>query len=150
MFSALHQGSPLYILRKGDTPKLETAQVVSLSQPTAYQPMAFGHTLMTIQAKVGEQTYNFEKIDGSLSVVNDGQGTVISETRELMAQEVEAMVSASRQAIESIEHHKRVVEMGESILQELNPRLKKEAEQEERLVALEGKIEQLLNALQKN
>ncbi len=141
------KGYTLYILRKAEKPILEIAEIVSTTQPTMFVPNAYGKSLMTISAKVGEQVYNFEGIDASLAIVNDGNGTTIAESRELMQGEVENLLNASQQVLKDIGYHKQVVNECKAILQDLNPAIKQEQERENRLASLESKIEQILKAL---
>ena len=148
MFSGLRQGSCLYILRIGDGLKMETAEVTSLTQPTMFQPGQFSpKPLMSIQAKADGQNYNFDKIDGTMSVMNDGQGTIIAESRELIVAEVENAVQNSKRILSSMGRNEKIVNDGNRILMDLDPRLRRESEQEQRLTSLEGKLEEILKAI---
>jgi hypothetical protein len=57
-----------------------------------------------------------------------------------MNTEVEGMLRNSKQVIESIPYHERVVASCDEMLRELNPSFKKEKEQEEKIGLLEQKM----------
>ncbi len=155
MFQGLRQGSLFYILEKSDTPVLKTGQVVSVSQPTPKYNTAFApgqqfgmETVVDISVKVGNDTVDFKQLPSSLSIANFGEnGVVVSESKEAMSAEVEAMLRTSRQIIDSVDYHKRVIESCDKMLRELNPRFAKEKEQEEKIVSLENKMNGVENTL---
>jgi hypothetical protein len=65
---------------------------------------------------------------------------VVSESKEAMNTEVEGMLRNSKQVIESIPYHEKVVSSCDVMLRELNPSFKKEKEQEEKIGLLEQKM----------
>lgn len=147
MFSALRQGSPFYILEKSEEPKLKVGSVVSVSQPTpkytnSFIPnQQFGDMVVDVTVKVGEDELKFEKLPSSLSIANFGQnGVVVSESKEAMNTEVEVMLRNSKQIIESVPYHEKVVQVCDVMLRELNPQFAKEKEQEEKIGLLEQKM----------
>jgi hypothetical protein len=146
MFSALRQGSLLYILYKADKPALKVGQVTSVSQPqpkynTAFSAQPFGgvETTVDISAKAGDEVFEFKQLPSHMSIANY-DGAVVSESREAMCAEVEAMQRTSRQHIESAPYHESVVEACDYILRELNPHFAKEKAQEEKIEVLETKM----------
>ena len=67
-----------------------------------------------------------------------------------MSAEIEAMLRSSRTIIESVPYHQQVIADCDIILRELNPQFKKEKEQEEKINALEdrmGNIDDKLNKM---
>lgn len=148
MFSSLRQGSLFYILDKSDNPKLKIGSVVSVSQPmpkynTSFIPNQNSfESVVDIVVKVGDEDVKFEKIPSGLSIANFGQnGVVVSESKEAMNAEVEAMLRTSRSVIESIPYHEKVVQSCDGMLRELNPQFAKEKEQEEKIGMLEQKMD---------
>ena len=162
MFSALRSGSPFYILEKANEPKLKIGSVVSVSQPTpkysnSFVPnQQFGDMVFDIVVKVADEEFKFEKLPSNLSIANFGQsGVVVSESKEAMNTEVEGMLRASKQILDSIPYHEKVLSECDVILRELNPQFAKEKEQEEKIASLElkvggmeGKLDQITNMLQ--
>lgn len=142
MFSALRQNSIVYILDKKDSLVLKKGQVVSITAPRPKINGVYSNPLDTVvdmEVKVGESTELFKNIPSNLSIVNDGN-MVISETREAMCTEVESMLASSKQVIESIPYHKKVLSTCDEILKELNPQFAKEKLQEEKISNLETKM----------
>ena len=159
MFSGLRTASLFYILEKGDNPTLKVGQVSTVSNPTpkygqfSTSPM-FGQqmeTVVDISVKVGDETMDFKQLPSNLSIANIGQNIVVSENKEAMNAEVEAMLRTSRGIIDSIPYHEKVIASCDSILRELNPQFAKEKPQEEKIGALEermGGIEGTLGSIQ--
>ena len=139
MFQSLRQQNIFYILQKGDNPSLKVGQVVSVSNP---QPkygqlvpgQAFGQNVETVvDVSV--------KVPAALSIANFGSsGVVVSESREAMNAEVEAMLRTSKQVLESIPYHESVIASCDDMLKVLNPQLAKEKAQEEKIGQLEQKV----------
>lgn len=148
MFSGLRQNSLFYILEKGDTVSLKIGQVVSVSNPqpkyNQYQPLqpyAQPETTVDIKVKIGDETLDFKQLPSNLSIVNFGQnGMVVSESKEAMCAEVEAMLRNSNSILDSIPYHKKVITSCDEMLRQLNPQFAKEKEQEEKIGVLEQKM----------
>lgn len=148
MFSALRQDNTFYILEKGENPNLKTASVVSVSNPvpkyksTSFtSPLSPIETVVDVVVKTKDDTIEFKQLPANLSIANFGtSNVVVSESREAMLAEVEAMQRNSKDAISSVPYHKSVVEACERIIGELNPQFAKEKEQEAKIGALEGKM----------
>lgn len=147
MFQGLRQGSILYILEKSDRPTLKEGQVTEVGkQQTKYGQyipgQAYGQNVETtvdVVVKVGDETINLEKLPALLSIT-DHKGVVVSESRDAMINEVAGMLRASTQVIESVPYHQGVIERCEEMMLRLNPSLKKEKEQEQKISSLEQEI----------
>ena len=155
MFSGLRTNSLFYILEKGEKPVLKVGQVSSVSNPTSKYgqypttPM-FGQqmeTVVDVSVKVGDETMEFKQLPSNLSIANLGQNVVVSENKDAMNAEVEAMLRNSRGILESVSYHESVIASCDSILRELNPQLAKEKAQEEKIVGLEDQMGKLSIAL---
>lgn len=147
MFSALRQGSSFFILDKTNVPKLKIGSVVSVSQPmpkynNTYIPgQNYTETVVDVVVKVKDEEMKFEKLPSNLSIANFGQnGIVVSESKDAMNGEIESMLRNSVNIIESVPYHKEVKVSCEEMLNELNPQLAKEKEQEEKIAKLESKV----------
>lgn len=159
MFSGLRTNSLFYILEKGEKPILKVGQVSSVSNPSPKYgqypttPM-FGQqmeTVVDVSVKVGDETMEFKQLPSNLSIANLGQNVVVSENKDAMNAEVEAMLRNSRGILESVSYHESVIASCDSILRELNPQLAKEKAQEEKIVGLEdqmGKLSVALSSIQ--
>ena len=156
MFSGLRQNSLFYILEKGDAVTLKIGQVVSVSNPQpkynqypTMQPYT-QETTVDVKVKVGDDVMDFQKLPSNLSIVNFGQsGMVVSESKEAMSAEVEAMLRNSNDILDSIPYHKKVITCCDDMLRQLNPQFAKEKEQEEKIGALEQKMGGIESTLSK-
>lgn len=155
MFSGLRQNSLFYILEKGDTVSLKIGQVVSVSNPQpkynqfpTMQPYSQSDTTVDVKVKVGDDVIDFKQLPSNLSIANFGQnGMVVSESKEAMSAEVEAMLRNSNSIIDSIPYHKKILTCCDDMLRQLNPQFAKEKEQEEKIGGLEQKIGGIENTL---
>lgn len=140
---------------------LKIGQVVSVSNPQpkynqfcsaptyGVQPELF----VDVKIKVGDETVEFKQLGANMSIANSGD-VVVSDSREAMSAEIESMMRNSRQIIDSVPYHERVLASCDTMLRDLNPNFKKEKEQEEKIGALEqrmghidGKLEKVLELL---
>lgn len=139
MFSALRQGSLLYILEKGETPTLKIGSVTSITQPNYNSNFMMNGSTIDINVKVGDQTLDFRNVPSAQSVTSYNNA-IITETKELMSNEVDNMLQHSKSIIDSIPYHNNVMQSCEEIQKELNPRFAKEKERDEDISNLKNKI----------
>ena len=146
MFQGLRTNSLFYVLDKGENPNLRIGQVVSVSNPqTKYptfnngftpQPM---ETVVDVKVKLGDEEVDFKQLPANGQIAND-KNLVVSDNKDAMSAEVDAMLRQSKAILESVDYNKRVVESCEGMLQQLNPQIVKEKEQTEKINKLEGKV----------
>ena len=146
MFQGLRTNSLFYVLDKGENPNLRIGQVVSVSNPqTKYptfnngftpQPM---ETVVDVRVKLGDEEVDFKQLPANGQIAND-KNLVVSDNKDAMSAEVDAMLRQSKAILESVDYNKRVVESCEGMLQQLNPQIAKEKEQAEKINKLEGKV----------
>jgi hypothetical protein len=146
MFQGLRTNSLFYVLDKGENPNLRIGQVVSVSNPqTKYpsfnngftpQPM---ETVVDVKVKLGDEEVDFKQLPANGQIAND-KNLVVSDNKDAMSAEVDAMLRQSKAILESVDYNKRVVESCEGMLQQLNPQMAKEKEQTEKINKLEGKV----------
>ena len=156
MFQGVRPSSLFYILEKGEDIKLKTGQVVSVSNPQPKfnplpitQPYGQSEMVVDIKVKVGEDTLEFKQLGATQTIANSGN-VVVSDSREAMSAEVEGLLRTSRQIIDSVPYHEKMLASCDSMLRELNPSFAKEKEQEEKIGALEermGNIDDKLNKM---
>lgn len=157
MFSALRQGSIIYILEKGEKLSYKTGQVISITQPT-FNSNFLGNNGSTvdISVKVGSETMDFKNAPSSQSTANYNN-VFIAETKELISNEVDNILQGSRSIIDSVPYHTSVVSSCEEIMKNLNPRFAKEKERDEdisnlkhKIGGIETKMDQILTLLSKD
>ena len=146
MFSGVRQGSLFYILEKGEDFNLKIGQVVSVSNPQPkynQYPTTNAFTqpemVVDVKVKVGEETMDFKQLGANMNIANSGN-LVVSDNKEAMSAEVESLLRNSKQIIESVPYHEKVVTMCDTMLRELNQNFKKEKEQEDKIGMLEEKM----------
>ena len=156
MFGGLRQGNLLYILEKnaqGATLRVAQVESVSNPQPRYGQMNQFStqtDMVVDVKARHNEETLEFKQLNTSLSIANSGN-LILSDSKEIMSSEVETLMRTSRQTIESVPYHEKMLTDCEAMLKELNPQFAREKEHEEKIDALEGKmgrIEGTLNKIQ--
>ena len=147
MFQGLRTGGLFYVLEKGDELKLKIGHVVSVSNPQPkYNQMSTMPTynnqpemVVDVKVKVGEENVDFKQLNANMNIANSGN-VVVSDSKEAMSAEVEGLLRTSRQIIESVPYHEKVILSCDAMLRDLNPNFKKEKEQEEKMSALEGEV----------
>ena len=162
MFSALNQGSIIYILDKTERPKFKVGEIVSISQPkvdynTTGQFGQYQATTVDIKVNIDGNTYEYNSIPSSYSVITYNNGKItLSETKQGLQSEVESILQNSKQIVERIDTYKQNIVDCESILKELNPQFAKDKERDERLNSLEerfggveDKLDKIINLINK-
>lgn len=158
MFQGLRSNSLFYILEKSNGLKLKIGQVVSVSNPApkynqypSVQPFQPQEMYVDVKVKVGEETMEYKQLPAAISIANFANDSiVVSESKEAMSAEVEAILRSSQQALESIKMHEQNVKDCDVILRQLNPVFAKEKQTDERIDALEdaiGGVNERLDAL---
>lgn len=148
MFSALSQGSSIYLLDKTSTPKFDVGEVVGVSQPKVNygQPQ----TTVDLKVKVDDNIQEFNNLPSINSIVTyNGGKLIISETRQAIQSEVETILNKSRQILDNIDSYKENIAECESILKQLNPQFAKDKERDDRLLSLENRFDGVESKLDK-
>ena len=146
MFSAINQGSIIYILDKTERPNVKGGEIVSISQPKVdYNSTGqFGQyqaTTVDIKVNIDGNTYEYNSIPSSYSVITYNNGKItLSETKQGLQSEVESILQNSKQIVDKINVYKQNITDCENILKELNPQFAKDKERDERLNSLEERF----------
>lgn len=159
----LTNGSPFYVLKKGEHPQLEIGVVKAKSNP---RPQYQTQTPNLMNGLNFQQVVDLTiTVNGSDRVINNlplnveiaamGNET-FSGSREAMLQAVDAMLQTSKKAIEQVPWHQNVIMESEKMLEILNPRYAEEKKQartisdlEKRQAATDAKLDNILAILQK-
>lgn len=150
MFSALNQGSSIYILDKVDS-KLKIGTITSISVPrNNYNPSLNiqNNQVIDIKCTVEGMNQEYTNIPSTYSLIsyNNGQ-LILSESKQGLQQEVENVLNSSREIINNIDKYQRQIISYEAILKQLNPQFAKDKERDERLDSLESRFEGVSNKL---
>lgn len=154
MFASLRAGSIVYILDKGENPSLKVGQVVSVTPPKPKFPTSFVpnpmsvEQVMEINVKAGDESFVFNNINPTLSVVDTGiNHYVISDDKTAICSEIEAFSTLSKKTIESLPYHQRVVASCEKMLYDLNPSLQKEVERDREITSLREELSSMKDVI---
>ena len=144
MFSALSQGSSVYILDKTSSPKYFIGEVVGVSQPR----ISYGSTTVDLKLKIEDKEFNNISSISNL-VTYEGGKIILSETKQGIQNEVEQVLQNRRFAVENVENYKQDIIDYEGILKRLNPQFAVDKERDERLSNLENKFDGIESKLDK-
>jgi hypothetical protein len=146
MLSALRPGTPVYVLYKNE-PRFAVAKVsqVSNQYPNLgyqQQPLVPGNNLaVNIVIEVDGKLEPYERIPLNTSIAEfPDKGVIISETRDGIINEVNAIKSASVTALQQVDMHKNVIASCDKLLFDLNPQLRKEEEQAKEIANLKEQL----------
>ena len=147
MFSALAQGSSVYILDKTSSPKYLIGEVVGVSQPKINFN---GQSTVDLRVNVDNSVQEFSNLlsINSISTYNGGK-VIISETKQGIQNEVESILDNSRKIISNIDIYKQNINDCEEILKQLNPQFAKDKERDDRLFNLENRFDGVESKLDK-
>lgn len=159
MFQSLGQGAIIPILYKNE-PRVVEGKVLSVNTHMPVynpsQPMAMLNGPVTdITVQVGSDTIPFAGLPANGVVANfPDKGLFISTDKAAILREVEAMSAASKQILEQIPAHQKMVEACDALLLQLQPEKKKEVQQAQeienlktQLAAMDGKFDKLVGML---
>lgn len=150
MFQGLSVGSPIYVLFKQE-PKVSVGEVSFIGNASpiyntaSIMPPKFTYD---IKAVIEGKEYEFNKLPGEQSVFGyQNYNTIISDSREGIVKEVENIRDQSAKILDEVDNHKRLLQQCNVILTELNPQLKKEAEQAEEISRLKTGMAELQDGM---
>lgn len=146
MFQSLRPNNQVYVLKK-EVPSLEIGSVVSVTPPIAKYPTNFGQaqeTILDLVLKINGQDVPFQKIPATLDIADFGtSGVVIADNRDAMNSEILSLKQKSKDILNSIDYHKRVVESCDKMLSDLNPEFAEKQAQQAEINALKLQVSDL-------
>ena len=149
MFSALNQGSLVYILDKTDKLKYSIGEVVGTTIPQ-FATDGTNQMVMNIKVKVGDVTTDFNNIPSNSSIVTyKGGKTIIAETKQQIQAEVESILHKANYTLEHIEDIKVEAEQAENILKFIDTNYAKDKARDEEIASLKDKVSGVESKLDK-
>lgn len=150
MFSALSQGSQVYILDKTSSPEYKVGEIIGVSYPKV-NPYSMGpQNTVDLKIKIDGSVQEFNSIPSINSVVSYNNGKIIlSESKQGIQTEVEGILQNSRQILNNIDSYKKNITDCEAILKQLNPQFAIDKERDERLSNLESRFDGVESKLDK-
>lgn len=142
------QGSTLYVFNRKDfTISPATVTGVSLPHiPKAAQgnpSLALQGLVYDVGLKMGETTTSIEFPVNSACANYPDKGWFISPDSLIVSREVEAAIKGAEQNLAQVPWNQEIVKRGPSLLMQLNPEKKKEAQREEEIEMLKKQIESM-------
>ena len=146
MFSALSQGSSIYLLDKTSSPKFIVGEVVGVTQ----HKYSFSQATVDLKVKVDDSIQEFNNLPSINNIITYNNGKIlISETKQGIQNEVEGILTNSRNILDNIDNYKQNIEDCENILKQLNPQFAKDKERDDRLQNLESRFDGVESKLDK-
>lgn len=147
MLSTLRQGTPVFVIFRNG-PRVATAKVAQIS--SQYPPQfniqmgqmgANMSPMFDLTLELDGKTELFQRIPVNTSIAEfPEKGIILSETRDGVINEVGAMRSNAVTELEKRSFYEQTVTNCDQILLDLNPGLKREQEQADKIAKLEGQI----------
>ena len=146
MFSALSQGSSIYLLDRTSSPKFIIGEVVGVTQPK----YSYNQATVDLKVKIEDAVQEFNNLPSINSFVTYNNGKlIISETKQGIQNEVETLLTNSKNIVNNIDTYKQNIEDCEEILKQLNPQFAKDKERDDRLLNLENRFDGVESKLDK-
>lgn len=152
MFSALNQGSFVYILDKTKGIKFKIGEVIGVTNinQNNYPVNQIPNQPINLKVKVEDTVYDFNAISSSASLVTYDNGKfIISETKQGLQSEVYAILQNRKNIIENIPQYKNDIVECETVLKDLNPEFAKDKERDERIDSLSTQVTNMQSTLDK-
>lgn len=153
MFSALRQGSTIYVLAMEGRPKVYVAQVTEHTNPVpklVNTPPMYGQPQqMTVDIKAtdGKTNFQFDKLDANAVVFEYVGNNIVATNLDALNVEWDKRLSASKHHIEMTPYHQGVIDASSEILSVLNPQYAKEQERDKEIGALKQKMSGIESSL---
>lgn len=140
MFSALNQGSRVYILNKANGIDFKIGEVVGTTTPV-FATDGINTMVVNLKVKVDGSTVDYNNIPANNNSVSYNNGNlIIAESKQTIKSEVEATLQYANYVIEHIEDYKNQVVRCEEVLKELNPQFAKDKARDERIAGIENEV----------
>lgn len=155
MFQSVRPNTVIYILHKGNTPKLETGFVCNtpMAKPKYAVPPSFGQTqemIVDLTVKIGDKSVNFNGLNAQSEIADTwsgGEQIVIALNKEAMNAEILSLKQKSVDAINMVETHKTLIDEYEKMLTELNPEYAEKQAQQEEMSSLKQQVADLTKSI---
>ena len=139
MFSALNQGSLVYILDKTDGVKFKIGEIVGTTVPQF--AVDGSGMVMKLSIKVNGNVAEYNNVPSAATIVSYNNGKfIIAETKQSIQSEVESTLHNANYIIEHIEDYKSQITQCEDVLKELNPQYAKDKARDEEIANIKSEV----------
>lgn len=154
MFSNLSPNSILYVLDLQSNPKILSGPVERISLPrpkyNTFNPNM--EMVVDIFASINGERREFKGVPNG-SIANFGDSAfVLADSKESLNSYINAMLQNSKNIINSVEKHEKLIIDYEEALQELNPSIKADKEKDRAIQSLQdqlGELKKMIAAMAK-
>jgi len=155
MFQSVRPNSPIYVLHKGDNPRLETGYVANqpIPKPKYQMPHNFGQPqemIVDLVIKLNDSTINLNSIPANLDIADsysNGESIVISDSREAMNSEIISLKQKSVDLLNSVDYHKSLIINYDKLLSDFNPEMAEKQAQQQEIAGLRNQIDELSKSM---
>ena len=139
MFSALNQGSLVYILDKTDGVKFKIGEIVGTTVPQF--AIDGSGMVMKLSIKINGNVAEYNNVPSAATIVSYNNGKfIIAETKQSIQSEVESTLHNANYIIEHIEDYKSQITQCEDVLKELNPQYAKDKARDEDIANIKSEV----------
>ena len=139
MFSALNQGSLIYILDKTDGVKFKIGEIVGTTVPQF--AIDGSGMVMKLSVKINGNVAEYNNVPSAATIVSYNNGKfIIAETKQSIQSEVESTLHNANYIIEHIEDYKSQIAQCEDVLKELNPQYAKDKARDEEIANIKSEV----------
>ena len=139
MFSALNQGSLVYILDKTDGVKFKIGEIVGTTVPQF--AVDGSRMVMKLSVKINGNVAEYNNVPSAATIVSYNNGKfIIAETKQSIQSEVESTLHNANYIIEHIEDYKSQITQCEDVLKELNPQYAKDKARDEEIANIKSEV----------
>lgn len=139
MFSALNQGSLVYILDKTDGVKFKIGEIVGTTVPQF--AVDGSGMVMKLSVKINGNVAEYNNVPSAATIVSYNNGKfIIAETKQSIQSEVESTLHNANYIIEHIEDYKSQITQCENVLKELNPQYAKDKARDKEIAGIKSEV----------
>ena len=151
MFQSVRPNSPIYVLHKGDNPRLETGYVANqpIPKPKYQIPHTFGQPqemIVDLVVKLNDVSMNLNSIPANLDIADsysNGENIVISDSREAMNSEILSLKQKSVDIINSEPYHRNLIQTYDKLLSDFNPEMAEKQAQQQEIAKLRNQMNEM-------
>ena len=151
MFQSVRPNSPIYVLHKGDSPRLETGYVANqpIPKPKYQMPHTFGQPqemVVDLVVKLNDMAINLNAIPAQVDIADsysNGENIVISDSRDAMNSEILSLKQKSVDLLNSMNYHRSLIKTYDKILSDFNPEMAEKQAQQQEITELRNQMNEM-------
>lgn len=149
MFSNLSQNSILYVLDINGTTKVLSGPIERVTVPrpkyNSFNPTV--EMVVDIYATINGERREFKGVPNGSVADFGSESFILAENKEALNSYVNAMLQNSKSIINSVDKHRKLIEVYETALDELNPSLASIKEKDKAITDLQSQVAELKDML---